>query len=258
MRCAPLAALALVLTACPAPAPPPRIPEGATVLYDVDFSAPEQTAGAEVQTQPEGSSPTFPSKLPSQIFFGHPMVVPALCGLAKQPAQLKVSTGTDGQEGLAFLLDPRYGKYHVELDLCVQQLGPPPLAAQALQVVVFLDFPQAYGLGFASGGTIAVIDPNLAADALATPQPIARFQQGTPMHVAFDLDLEKQTWHISIDGKTAYDGPLEASVPRSVRVLIRGDFASTAAFDNLLIWAQHELTPAEDVPPPAPVTGSEK
>jgi hypothetical protein len=235
-------ALCFGLCACPA-ARRSRIPEGAALLYDVDFSAPEQTLNEAVKVVPEQTPQTFPSKIPSQIFFGRPVVRAKLCGLDQQPVFLSVASGTQGIEGLEFLLDQRYGRYHVELDLCVQEIDPPPLPAQALQVAVFLDIAEAYALGFMSGGVIAIIDPNLHPETLTTPQPIGKFELRKPVHLAFDVDLEKQTWRIAVDGKTAYDAPLHATIPRAVRVVVRGNPTTAVAFDNLLIWAEHDLTP---------------
>jgi hypothetical protein len=250
----PLAVLALTLAGCPAP---PRLPKGAVLLYDVDFSAPEQAVGREVHVVEAGTQQKFPSRLPSQVFFGHPVVVAKLCGLAKQPLQLAVATGEHGYEGVEFLLDQRYGRYHVELDVCVDHLGPPPLPAQAVQLAVFLDIPDAYALGFLSGGEIGVIDPNLAPETATAPRPVGRFEPGKPVHVAFDVDLEKQHWRISLDGKSVYDGALQASIPRAVRVVLRGNQVNVAAVDDVLVWAEHDLSQPDAAPPP-PVTGPER
>jgi hypothetical protein len=198
----------------------------------------------------------FPSRVPSAIFFGSPQVVAKLCGLEKQPAQLSVASGTQGLEGLEFLLDQRYGRYHVELDLCVQEINPPPLPSQALQVAVFLDIAEAYALGFISGGELAIIDPNLHPETLATPQPVGKFELQKPVHLAFDLDLEKQTWRIAVDGKTVYDAALQSDIPRAVRVMVRGNHTTTVAFDNFLIWAEHDRTTESTAPAP-PIAGPE-
>jgi hypothetical protein len=253
-RSAPLAFLALALAGCPAAR---RTPEGAALLYDVDFSAPEQAVGEEVRVVETGTQQIFPSKVPSQIFFGHPVVVEKLCGLAKQPLRLTSATGMRGHEGLEFLLDQRYGRYHVELDLCVDRLDAPPLPSQAVQLAIFLDIPEAYALGFQSGGEIDVIDPNLAPEAAPAPRPVGRFELGKPIHIALDVDLEKQTWRISLDSKTVYDGPLQATIPRAVRVVVRGNPANAAAFDDFLVWAEHDLTaPGATTTPPT--TGPER
>ena len=249
------ALLALALAGCPAASR--RVPEGAVLLYDVDFSAPEQAVGQEVRVVETGVEQKFPSRLPSQIFFGHPTVVAKLCGLEKQPVQLSVASGQQGQEGLEFLLDERYGHYHVELDLCVERLEPPTLSGQAVQLAVFLDVADAYALGFLSTGEIGVIDPVLAPETALAPRPVAHFQPGKPMHLAFDVDLEKQTWRIAIDGKTVSDQKLQATIPRGVRVVLRGNPANVAAFDNLLVWAEHDLS-APGATPKAPITGPEQ
>src|SRR5258705_4875518 len=202
-------ALCLGLSACPA-ARRARVPEGAVLLYDVAFAAPEQALNEEVKVVEPQTAQQFPSKIPSAIFFGHPTVIAKLCGLEQQPVQLAVAHATEGLEGLEFLLDQRYGRYHVELDLCVQQIDPPPLPSQAVQVAVFLDVAEAYALGFMSGGVLAIVDPTLHPETQATPPPVGTFELRKPVHLSFDVDLEKQTWRIAVDGKTVYDAALEA------------------------------------------------
>ncbi|HKC52536.1 MAG TPA: hypothetical protein VKF60_17235 [Myxococcota bacterium] len=248
-------ALCLGLCACPA-ARRARVPDGAVLLYDVAFSAPEQALNEEVKVVEPQTVQPFPSKIPSTIFFGHPTVIAKLCGLEQQPVQLAVASATEGLEGLEFLLDQRYGRYHVELDLCVQQIDPPPLPAQALQVAVFLDVADAYALGFMTGGVLAIVDPNLHPETLTTPQPVGKFELRKPMHLSFDVDLEKQNWRIAVDGNTVYDAPLEATIPRAVRVMVRGNPTTAVAFDNFLIWGEHDLTPAGTTLTP-PIAGPE-
>jgi hypothetical protein len=231
-------ALCLALCACPSGE---KTPKGTVLLYDVEFSAPEQTVGSEVKTvEPSGETP-FPTKFPTRVFFGQPTVVTQLCGLDKQPAKLSVATGTNGIEGLEFLLDQRYGHYRIEVDVCVDHIDQAPLPAQDVQVAVFLDIAEAHALGFVSGGDIVVIDPNLPPDSMTT-KPLAKFALGKPMHLAFDVDIEKRAWHAAVDGKTVYDGPLVVAIPRAIRFLVRGNPLTVAGFDNLWIWADHDLT----------------
>ena len=70
------------------------------------------------------------------------------------------------------------------------------------------------------------------------------------MHLAFDVDYDTQRWQIAIDGKQVYDGQLVMTIPRAVRVVLRGNPQNAAAFDNLVIWAQRPLAPDVDVPLP--------
>ena len=65
-------------------------------------------------------------------------------------------------EGVEILLDQLHARYHVELDLCIAQLGAPPLASQKMQLAVFLDIAEAYALAFMANGEIGVVDPNIA------------------------------------------------------------------------------------------------
>ena len=184
------ASLAAALAACKAE---PRLPEGAVSLFDVRFAAPDDTPGQPPKVYETGATQTFPSAIPSQIFMGNPAVVDALCGLDQQPLRLTAQTGATGLEGLEFLLSQRYGRYHVELDLCVAELGPPPLPA---------------------------------------------FE---PLRLALDVDLEKQTWSISLDGKPAHSGPFAGFLARAVRVIVRGNPSNQVAFDDFKVWAEHDL-----------------
>ena len=239
-----LAALAaLVLLAChSAKNEAARLPADATLLYQVDFSAPEHTAGQPPAVVAHGEEQKFPSRTPSQIFFGKPTVVAKLCGLEQQPLRLAVASGTQGLEGVEFLLDQRQAHYHVELDLCIVQLGPPPIAAQKVQLALFLDIAEAYALAFVAGGGIGVVDPNLAPETAVEPKPVdAHWEPGKPVHLAVDLDSDTNKWQIAVDGKQVYDGPLQMTVPRAVRVVIRGNSVNEAAFDNLMIWGQRPV-----------------
>jgi hypothetical protein len=257
MRGRALAGLGLAFYLCGChPAPTPRQPAGAVTLFDVDFSAPEQTTGQLVKVLPAGTEQKFPSRIPSNIFFGHPQVVSELCGLAHQPARISVATGERGFEGLEFLLDQRYGHYHLELDLCIAKLDPPPLPSQSVQVAVFLDIPEAYALGFETSGKIVVIDPVLAPETIETPRAVGTFELGKPMHFSVDVDLVKQTWRIEKDGQVLVDAPCKAYLPRALRVLVRGNPTTTAAFDNFTVWAEHDLSKGANVPSP-PITGPE-
>jgi len=231
-------------------------PPGAITLFDVTFSKPEQTTGQAVVVATPGTPQSFPSKLPSNVFMGHPRVVSELCGLDKQPARLSVDTGDHFIEGLEFLLDHRYGHYHVDLDLCIAKIDPAPIPAQAMQVAVFFDIPEAYALGFESGGDVVVIDPVLQPDTRETPHPVGKFEVGKPMHLSIDIEMEKQTWRIEKDGKLLLDAALQADLPRAVRVIVRGNPTTTAAFDNFVVWAEHDRTKGGP-PPPAPITGPE-
>jgi hypothetical protein len=219
-----------------------RVPTDAKLLYEVDFSAPENTVGQPPVVVPEGQEQKFPSHTASQIYFGHPTVVAKLCGLEQQPLRLGVSNSTQGMEGIEFLLDERQAHYHVELDLCIAQLGAPPLPAQKVQLAVFLDIAEAYALAFLAGGEIGVIDPNLAPETTTEPKRLdAHWEPGKPLHLALDVDSDTDKWQVAIDGKQVYDGPLQMTIPRAVRVMIRGNAVNEAAFDNLLIWGQRPV-----------------
>jgi hypothetical protein len=244
---------ALALFACH---PSSRVPKDATLLYDVDFSAPEHTVGKPPATVPDGEEQKFPSRIPTRVFFGNPTVVAKLCGLDHQPLQLAVAHGSQGMEGVELLLDKLHAHYHVELDLCIVRLDTPPLSSQKVQLAVFLDIAEAYALAFMATGEIGVVDPNLAPETVVNPKVIARFDPNKPMHLAIDFDLDTQRWQVAIDGKQVFDGAMQASIPRAVRVVIRGNTQNEAAFDNLLIWGQRPVKVEGDVP--APKSGADQ
>ena len=226
------------------------MPADATLLYDIDFSAPEHTVGQPPATTPDQTEVTFPSRIPSQIFFGNPTVVAKLCGLEHQPLQLTLAHAPQGMEGIEILLDQIHARYHVELDLCIAQLGAPPLASQKMQLAVFLDIASAYALGFMTNGEIGVVEPDITPETAENPKLVARYELNKPMHLAFDFDYDTQRWQIAIDGKQVYDAQLVMTIPRAVRVVLRGNSQNAAAIDNLLIWAQRPLASGSDVPMP--------
>ena len=251
----PLAALAaLALLACQ-PHKSGRIPADATLLYEVDFSAPDNTVGKLPAVVPLGDEQKFPSRIPSQVFLGSPTVVAKLCGLEQQPLQLTAAHGVQGIEGVEFLIDKGRKHHHVELDLCIAALGAPPVPAQKMQLAVFLDIAEAYAVAFLASGEIGVVDPNLAPETAVDPRLVdAHWEPNKPMHLAVDFDSDTQRWQVALDGKQIYDGELRMSVPRAVRVVIRGNPTNQAALDNVLIWAAKPI----DVDVPAPRAGEEK
>jgi hypothetical protein len=244
-----LGAAALSLCACPQ-GQSSRIPAGAKLLYDSTFSAPDQTVDAEVKVvEPTASDYIFPTKRPTGLFFGHPTVVASLCGM-DQPARLSVATGTNGMEGIEFLFDPGFRTYHVEMDLCVVDIAPPPIAAQPIQVGLYFDVAAAHVLGFTSNFEVAILDPNRDVDVREIPVQIGNYKVGKPMRVTVDLDMpiEKQTWRIAIDGKVLREQQITGTIPRGVRVVVRGNAKTVAAIDNVLIWAEHEMKDPDEPP----------
>jgi hypothetical protein len=234
-----LAAVALGLFACSGA---PRVPRGAKVLFDVDFSAPEQKVGAEVATKDLGDSDSFPTRFPSNVFFGHPMVAAAACGLDKQVAVLTGANATQNMTGLQFqLLAQPYAHYHVEMDVCVAQLEPRASGAFEPLFMIFLDVPEAHEIGFTPSGDIVLSDPSVVREG-KPPKPLGKYGRNTPVHLAVDFDVMKGTLRIALDGKVAYDGPAPAMLPRSVRAIVEGNSPENlAALDNLLIWVENPL-----------------
>lgn len=227
-----------------------RLPEGAALLFDVRFSPPEDRAGSPPRVHEAGTTQPFPSAIPSQIFMGQPQVVESLCGLRDQPVRLASATGTMGHEGLEFLLSQRYGRYHVELNLCVAQLGAPPREASEPQVAVFLDFPQAYAVGLFADGSIGLVDPARLLAGDTTHESIGAWKADVPLHLAIDADLEQHTWVISLDGKKAFEGKFDAYLARAVRVVVRGNESNQIAFDDFVVWGEHDLGEGEPEAPP--------
>lgn len=250
-----LAALAAALLACKGAGP--HLPDGAALLFDVHFDAPENKPGAPPKVYAAGETQPFPSSIPSQIFMGQPTVVDALCGLTKQPLRLTTASGMMGHEGVEFLMSQRYGRYHVELDLCIAQLGEPPRPASEPQLAVFLDFPEAYAVGFFADGRVALIDPARAASGDATADRIGSWTANKPLHLAIDADLEQQTWSIALDGVKAHEGKFAGYLGRAVRVVVRGNESNAVAFDDFVAWGEHDLATGLQTPPEGPKVGDE-
>lgn len=236
--CAALAAAALACTGGDAPRPP----EGAALLFDVRFDAPDEKPGSAPKVYEPGATHEFPSRIVTQVFMGRPLVVDALCGLAQQPLRLTTATGTTGHEGIELLLDQRYARYHVELSLCVAQLGPPPLPANEPQLAVFLDFPAAHAVGFYADGKLGLLDPARALEGKPPSELVGAWSPGVPLRLALDVDLETRTWRIAVDGKPMHEGPVDMYLPRAVRVVVRGNESNAAALDDVVIWAEKDLT----------------
>jgi len=250
-----LLVLGLWLLAC---TPESNLPPGAVVLYKVDFGSPANTVGAPPKVADAGAEPTVPSSIPTSIFIGEPKVVAKVCGLEKQPVKLSLESGALLQAGLEFVLDPRFGSYHVELDLCVDGLGPPSIATNEPQLAVYLDILEAHALGFFSGGRLVAIDPARGVDAITDPKVIGSYEIGKPMHLALDFDVTKQSWSIAVDGKRLFEANTSVTMPRAVRFVIRGNEINAAGIDDVLIWAQNDLGGEREDPLAAPDEGAKQ
>jgi hypothetical protein len=241
-------ALAAALCSCSR-----KVPSGAEVVFDVDFSSPEQTVNAPVQTAGPGKGETWPSRVPTAVFFGHPIVVDRFCGLDRQPLRITSATGDNNIEGVVFSLDPRWGRYHFEFDLCVNQNETTGSLNRDPPAVVFLDMINAHAIGFDPAGQITVTLPAPDPNNPTAPQKIGNYQRKKPVHVAVDVDFENKSWRIALDGKTALqDSPVVVNVPGSMRVLARGNPSVQLGLDNVLIWGEHDRFAGqednEDVP----------
>jgi hypothetical protein len=228
-------------------------PSGGVVLYEVDFSAPGNTVGAAPQLADPNAAPGVPRKGPSEIFMGAPTVVDKLCGLDRQPVKLSVASGRQGLEGLFFDLDPVYGHYRIEMNVCVESLGPPPLQASEPQLAIFVDMPQAYALGFFEKGRLVLIDQARGVDAIVNPLVIGSYERGKPIHISIDVDVSGRAWTISADGKQLYTGKLPVVAPSAVRVVTRGNPSNVVAVDDVRIWAENDLSATQ----PDPMSKSE-
>ncbi|HTO52273.1 MAG TPA: hypothetical protein VMR50_02720 [Myxococcota bacterium] len=236
-----LTALALLLI--PMACGRSRVPRDAELVFDVDFSSPEQVVGSDVKVTDPQKLEVWPQHQPSTIFFGHPTVVHDFCGLNNQPLRISTFTGTQNSEGVSFSLDPRWGRYHVELDLCVESVGTPTRAdPRDSPLVVFIDLINAHAIGFNPDGKITALAPG--EDPTKPPQQaqvIGSYELRKPMHLAVDVDLEKKTWRIALDGKVLLpDAPIFANVPGLVRVMARNSQNASLAIDNVLIWGQDD------------------
>src|SRR5262249_41265863 len=145
----------------------------------------------------------WPSRMPTAVFFGHPIVVEKFCGLDRQPLRITAATGDNNSEGVVFSLDPRWGQYHFEFDLCVNQNEAQTGVVRDPPAVVFLDMIKAHAIGFDPQGQVLALVPSMDPVNPATSQKIGNYERKKPIHVAIDVDFERKTWRISLNGKTA-------------------------------------------------------
>ncbi|HTO06917.1 MAG TPA: hypothetical protein VMR86_07635 [Myxococcota bacterium] len=255
-RLARLTAFALVFCLCACRGQ--KVPSGAELVFDVDFSPDGQKINEPPKTVEPGKTEVWPQHVPSAVFFGHPMVVERFCGLEHQPLRLTAATGDSNSEGVVFSLDPRWGQYHFELDLCVNQLDVADTRNHDAPVVVFLDMINAHAIGLDPAGQIVVTVPSTDPNHPALPQKIGSWLRRKPVHVAVDVDFEQKTWRIALDGKTALpDTPISINVPGSMRVMVRGNSTAQAAVDNVLIWGQHDRLAGQEDSDDVPETPDE-
>lgn len=238
-----LLALALALGACSQP----RVPKGAEVVFDVDFSAPEQTADGALHIAEPGKMEVWPARVPSDVFFGHPRVVAALCGLSHQPLELSTKTGDNYREGVVFSLDPRWGHYHFELDACIDSLESPGKVERDSPVVVFIDVRSAHAIGFNPDGTIVLQLPVVDLANPPPPKPIGHFEAKKPVHLAVDVDLAAKTMTVAVDGKVVLERqPVAVDIPSSLRLMVRNNPTAVAGFDNVLVWGENDRFAAQE------------
>jgi hypothetical protein len=255
---------ALALVTCKPGGPAPRVPVGASLLYDVSFSAPEQKAGEPVHVPPDDQKVVLPLRIPSRVFMGAPTVTERACGLGEQPLQLSLVDPAlpmgKQLEGVQFDLDAGFERYHAELDACVAMLQPARIMTQLVQLLIFVDVPDAYAIGFLDGGKIGLTDP-MRPESQAAPKLIGGFIVGQPRHFAIDVDVPKKEWRVAIDGSEVYSGAIQALYGSALRVVLRGGSQNVAAIDNVLIWAEGRIAePApneSDSGEPGPVTPSQ-
>jgi hypothetical protein len=235
-----LTALALILV--PLACGKSRVPKGAEVVFDVDFSSPGQTVGNDVRVTDPDKIEVWPQQQPSTIFFGHPTIVKDFCGLTQQPLRLAAVTGTQNNEGVTFSLDPRWGRYHFQLDLCVETISQQSTGdPRDAPVVLFFDLINAHAVGFTPDGKITARAPSGDPGQPAEPRQIGTYERKKPMHLEVDVDLEKKTWRITKDGNVLLpDTPIVVSVPGSLRVQVRNNASATMAIDNVLIWGEDD------------------
>ena len=256
MRFVILIAASLLLLACN---PETSTPPASVMLFKVDFGSPANTVGAAPAVADSAADQASPRSLPSSIFMGEATVVPRLCGLEKQPVQLSLESGTQPQSGLVFSLESGfYGHYHLEFDLCVANLGLAQHPGDEPQLAVYLDIPEAHALGFTADGQLVAIDPARGSDSITNPTVIGSYAFGKPMHFALDFDVVKQSWSIAVDGKGICEGHTLVTVPHSVRFVIRGIESNAAAIDDVVIWAENDLSKQQEVPFATPDPGTKE
>ena len=199
------------------------------LLYDVDFGTPPHTVGQPPAT---GTGPP-PRETPTSIVFGDPTVVAALGVLSDQPCEF--GNGTTGYDQLRFGVHPSdahgfaeaYDRYHVELDVLVEQLdGTVPSNC----FTVILDTPTVRNLNFEPDGDIRL----WPADGSGL---IGTYDFGVPVFVEMDVDIPGDELAVRLDGTEAYSGSYNADKLHSIRFNLDGEHAGDAvAVDDFRVY----------------------
>jgi len=215
------------------------LPEWTDLLYDVDYAWPPHQA---YQPPVLGTGPA-PRKVPTEIVFGDPMVLPAVGALDEQPCSF--GNGTAGYDQLRFYVDPinplgfpiAYDAYLLSANVLIQSI------ASNDQFTIFFDSPTIHKVVFHSDGTIYVYPGTLV---------VGVYTLGVPINVIIEMDMQNDTWSVLLNGAHVYTGPAAADYLRTIRLSHAPGYAGTAiGADDLYLWGVGQIAAAVEEPEPA-------
>jgi hypothetical protein len=244
IRCVAWAAAALVLCASPPIT-------SAEVIYDVDFSSPTHTLGAE-PTSIGSSTTRAPSDQVSWVPFGSPEVVAGVGALDEQPLHFfggqQLESGPT-YEQIKLVAGTGAPAYHVGFDLVVDHLS----FDRGAQFTIYLDTPLSSSISLRPEAPPPApgLDPlpsriEAFGEAFASSS-LGSFLEGTLYHFSFNLDFEEGNMSAYMNGMlidqnswTPIPGDDILDDLQSLRfnlIEYPGELgpASSVAIDNLLI-----------------------
>ncbi len=200
------------------------LPEWTDLLYDVDFAWPPH----HVYQPPVLGVGPAPRKVPTEIVFGDPKVLPAVGALNEQPCSF--GNGTAGYDQLRFCVDPispqgfpaAYEAYLLSVDMVVQSMAADD------RFNIYFDAPTIHYVTFRPGGTIEVNPGGFV---------VGSYTLGVPVNVIIRMNMLNDTWSVLLDGVVVYSGPAAADYLITVRLSHNPGYAGTAVgADDFYLW----------------------
>ncbi len=200
------------------------LPPWSDLLYDIDFCWPPHQTGLA----PVLGAGLAPRKVPTEIVFGDPTVVPSLGALSQQPCAF--GNGTAGYDQLKLYVDPvnplgfpvAYDVYRLSAQVLVDAWG----GGDSFKL--YCDCPTIHYVEFNSDGTIYA---NQGAGVLGT------YSLGVPVQVMIEVDVALNTWTIFLDGTQMYTGAGDIDRLGTIRCsLAPGQTGTLIAVDDIYLW----------------------
>ncbi len=200
------------------------LPELTDLLYDVDYAWPPH----HVYQPPVLGTGPAPRKVPTEIAFGDPTVLPAVGALNEQP--LAFGNGTTGYDQLRYYVDPispqgfpaAYEAYLLSVDVVIQSM------ATSDRFNIYFDSPTIHYVSFEDDGTIQVNPGNIV---------VGAYTLGVPVNVIMRMNMLVDTWSVLLNGAVVYSGPAAAEYLRTVRLSHAPGYTGTViGTDDFYLW----------------------